>query len=236
MCFLGDEKVCTFDGSPLTTRGASYDPPKPRDRRSSAPDVVPSAVDATPTGDKEGLALAETGVSSPVAKPKAATHGPGTVIAGKYRIVSELGKGTTGTVFLAEQELPKRKVAVKLLNQDYSDDIGGLKRFKVEAKTASRLQHPNVVSVLDFGQESDGRYFLAMEYVEGKSLGELIAESGALPQLRVAHIFEQLLSAVSLAHNRSILHRDLKPDNILCTRQRGDNDFIKIVSSHPSGA
>src|SRR5215472_15670713 len=138
----------------------------------------------------------------------------GTLIDGRYRVVSRLGAGGMADVFLAEDEQLGRKVALKLLYQRFADDPGFVERFRREAQAAAGLQHPNVVSVYDRGS-FDGTYYIAMEYLEGRSLKQLIRQEAPLEPIRAIDIAVQILKAARFAHRRGVIHRDLKPHNVI---------------------
>src|ERR1044072_7445137 len=137
-----------------------------------------------------------------------------TLFDGRYRILRKLGAGGMANVYLAEDEDLGRRVAIKILNDRYSGDESFTERFRREAKSAAALSHPNIVSIYDRG-ESDGRAYIAMEVVEGESLKELIVTTGALPLAQAVDYAKQILSAVRFAHRHGIIHRDIKPHNIL---------------------
>ena len=138
----------------------------------------------------------------------------GTIVDGRYRIVSRLGAGGMADVFLAEDEQLGRKVALKLLYQRFAEDPGFVERFRREAQAAAGLQHPNVVSVYDRGS-FDGTYYIAMEYLPGRSLKQLIREEAPLDPVRAIDITIQILKAARFAHRRGVIHRDLKPHNVI---------------------
>jgi eukaryotic-like serine/threonine-protein kinase len=140
--------------------------------------------------------------------------GPGTIVDDRYRIVSRLGAGGMADVFLAEDEQLGRKVALKLLYQRFAEDPGFVERFRREAQAAAGLQHPNVVSVYDRGS-FDGTYYIAMEYLPGRSLKQLIREEAPLDPIRAIDITIQILKAARFAHRRGVIHRDLKPHNVI---------------------
>jgi serine/threonine-protein kinase len=138
----------------------------------------------------------------------------GTVIDGRYRVISRLGSGGMADVFLALDEQLGRKVAVKLLHRRFSEDPGFVERFRREARAAAGLQHPNVVGVYDRGSY-DGTYYIAMEYVPGRSLKQLIREEAPLDPVRAIDITIQILKAARFAHRHGVIHRDLKPHNVI---------------------
>ncbi len=151
----------------------------------------------------------------------------GRTLMGRYRLGDVLGVGGYGAVFAAEDELLRRDVAIKVLRHDPEDeDNSG--RFLREARVLARIQHPNVVQVIDFGRE-DGLLFLVMERVHGVSLSRLALDRFPLPASRVADIGIQVLRALEEAHTRGVIHRDLKPDNVLVARTREGADLVKVV-------
>jgi serine/threonine protein kinase len=151
----------------------------------------------------------------------------GTLIAGKYRVVSPLGTGSTGAVYLCEHTGLAKQVAVKILHPELIDNPGLVQRFEREAQTAAHLDHPNSVHVMDFGQDSDGTLYLVMEYVEGRDLADLLTEEWPLSEQRLVDIMSQVLSALAAAHALGIVHRDLKPENIL-VRRTPEGDQVKV--------
>ncbi len=138
----------------------------------------------------------------------------GTVVDGRYKILSRLGAGGMADVFLAEDQQLGRKVALKLLHRRFSEDPDFVERFRREAQSAAGLQHPNVVSVYDRGAY-DGTYYIAMEYLPGRSLKQLIRQEAPLDPVRAIDLTIQILKAARFAHRRGVIHRDLKPHNVL---------------------
>jgi eukaryotic-like serine/threonine-protein kinase len=137
-----------------------------------------------------------------------------TLFDGRYRIVRKLGSGGMANVYLAEDEELGRRVAIKILNERYAEDDLFIERFRREAKSAAGLSHPNIVSIYDRG-EAEGTYYIAMEVIDGRSLKELILTRGALPIGMATAYAEQLLEALRFAHRHGIIHRDIKPHNVL---------------------
>src|SRR5688500_10337617 len=137
-----------------------------------------------------------------------------TLFDGRYRIVRKLGSGGMANVYLAEDEDLGRRVAIKILNDRYANDDLFIERFRREAKSAAGLSHPNIVSIYDRG-EAEGTYYIAMEVIEGRSLKELILTRGALPVDTAIGYAKQLLEALRFAHRHGIIHRDIKPHNVL---------------------
>jgi eukaryotic-like serine/threonine-protein kinase len=138
----------------------------------------------------------------------------GAVIDGRYRVLSRLGAGGMADVFLAEDQQLGRKVALKLLHRRFAEDPGFVERFRREAQSAAGLQHPNVVSVYDRGAY-DGTYYIAMEYLPGRTLKQLIRDEAPLEPVRAIDITIQILKAARFAHRRGVIHRDLKPHNVI---------------------
>ena len=137
-----------------------------------------------------------------------------TVIDGRYRVLDRLGSGGMADVYCAEDLQLGRRVALKLLYRRFAEDAEFVERFRREASSAAGLQHPNVVGVYDRG-EWDGTYYIAMEYLEGRTLKQLVREDGALPPDRAVDITIQVLRAARFAHKRGIIHRDIKPHNVI---------------------
>ncbi|WP_265487117.1 Stk1 family PASTA domain-containing Ser/Thr kinase [Lactobacillus sp. PV012] len=148
----------------------------------------------------------------------------GYLLGGRYKIIAILGEGGMANVYLAEDIILKQKVAVKILRQDLKNDLQTIQRFQREAMSTSELSHPHIVSILDVGSENDEHY-LVMEYVNGVDLKEYIKEHKPLPLKEVISIMDQILDAMALAHDHNVIHRDLKPQNILMDK----NGNIKIV-------
>jgi len=147
----------------------------------------------------------------------------GRSIGGKFVVEALVASGGAGTVYRARQLALDRTVALKVLHQDVARDAHFVERFKREARAASRLDHPHSVRVFDFGHVDESLLYLAMEYVEGRTLHDVIAEEWPLGDARVVDIMSQMLSAVAVAHEMGVIHRDLKPDNIMIIRTRGDD-------------
>jgi eukaryotic-like serine/threonine-protein kinase len=133
---------------------------------------------------------------------------------GRYRITRKLGAGGMATVYLAEDQELGRRVAIKILNERHANDEQFVERFRREAKNAAGLSHPNVVSVYDRG-EAEGTYYIAMEYVEGRTLKDLIVRRGPSPIPIAIDYTRQILQALRFAHRAGIVHRDIKPHNVI---------------------
>jgi eukaryotic-like serine/threonine-protein kinase len=156
---------------------------------------------------------------------------PGTVIGGKYTIVNLLGEGGMGCVYTAEQQLgaTRRKVAVKTLHMHLSRDEKVRARFEREVSTIASLEHPNTIQVFDFGTTEDGVLYIVMELAVGRNLGDAIAQEGAFETARSVKILQQIAGSLQEAHARGVVHRDLKPDNIMLCDRAGQRDFVKVL-------
>ena len=208
--------------------------PEPPASKSVAPRSAPKALVKPPS------------VSMPRVKPPSlppTSVGPGSralpvnvlvgrVIAGKYKIESAIGSGSTASVFRAMHLDLKRNVAVKILHEQNSGEMQFVKRFKGEALAASKLEHPNVARVLDFGQDTDGLLYLVMELLTGRSLEAILAVEGRLPERMALTFAIQACSALAFAHDVGIVHRDIKPENIMIVAHRDDDgnpcDLAKV--------
>jgi serine/threonine-protein kinase len=156
----------------------------------------------------------------------------GRTIAGKFLIEGLIGSGAMGAVYRARQVALEKTIAIKVLHGEHAGDPAFAARFHREAKAASRLNHPNSMQVLDFGAEPDGLLYIAMEYLDGRSLYRLIREEGRLAPARIADILMQGLAALAVAHDMGVVHRDLKPENIMVLRGTDDDgrpcDIVKV--------
>ncbi len=152
----------------------------------------------------------------------------GTVVGGRYEIRDEIGRGGFGTVYRAFQANVNRDVAVKVLNEDASRSEKVVQRFEVEAKIISKLQHPNTLSLIDYGRTETGALFVVTELLQGSTLEDEVGKHGALPIAKVLSVVADVLSALEEAHDNGIIHRDLKPDNIYLQRV-GRRDVVKVL-------
>jgi serine/threonine-protein kinase len=156
----------------------------------------------------------------------------GRTIAGKFAIESYLGGGAMGAVYKAKQLALDKTIAIKVMHREMAKDEKFVARFKREAKAASKLDHPNSLRMIDFGEEPDGLLYLAMEYLDGKDLFAIIKESWPLTNERIVGIMIQALAALAVAHDQGIVHRDLKPENIMIQTGTDDEgtsrDVVKV--------
>ncbi|ADO71207.1 TonB family protein [Stigmatella aurantiaca] len=154
----------------------------------------------------------------------------GRTLNGRFRITEPLGMGGMGKVYRAIQTPLDRVVALKVLNPNFpsSKDPGFQQRFLREASLTSKLRHPNTVTVIDYGQTEDNIYFIAMEYMEGRTLAQVLSQTGPLPWSRVISIGQQVCRSLREAHGMGIVHRDLKPANIMLLNE-SDQDLVKVL-------
>ena len=169
--------------------------------------------------------------------PTATASGPlagapdlvGREIAGRYRIDKKLGEGGMGAVYRGEQISLKRAVAVKLLRPELGTNQMILRRFNAEAEAVAKLNHPNIVNIYDFGQDRDGSLFIAMEYIDGRSLRDAIQQQAPFTPRRALEIAAQIAASLVDAHAHSIIHRDLKPDNVMLQDRGKQRDIVRVL-------
>src|SRR5215217_6870726 len=141
----------------------------------------------------------------------------GDVIAGRYELVELIGRGGMSSVWKAHDRLLDRIVAIKVLHEHFTNDEEYVERFRREARSVAQLSHPNIVTVIDRGEE-DGRQYIVFEYVEGENLKGLLSQ-GALPVDQALRYGLQIAGALDFAHKRGLVHRDVKPQNVLLTEE-----------------
>ena len=152
----------------------------------------------------------------------------GVTVGGRYRIASRIGIGGMGAVYRAEHTMMRRDLAIKVLLPELSGKEEFARRFEREAESASRLAHPNIIAVTDFGHTNEGSLFLVMEFLAGESLSAAIA-GGPMPLPRALNILRQMLRGLEHAHAAGVIHRDLKPENIMLVERDGQRDVVKIL-------
>lgn len=154
----------------------------------------------------------------------------GVVVEGRYRIESVIGQGSAGTVYKAVQELISREVAIKVLHEYLVSDEEFIKRFTQEAKASSRLTHPNIITIYDFGViPKGGRPYIAMDLLRGTPLSDLLAQSNHLSVEEALPVFKQVCAALGEAHRQGVVHRDVKPENIVLVERSGQKLFPIVV-------
>jgi len=182
-------------------------------------EVDPSLSDTTPHKPEAGAASGEAVRFDPLI---------GTVLAERYAIIRRIGEGGMGAVYEARHAIIGKRVAVKVLLEKFVESQELVARLLQEARLASSIGHENIVDVTDYGTTHDGRAFVVMEFLDGESLAQLVIRDAPLPVERSLGILRQVASALSAAHAKGIVHRDVKPENIYLVR-RGDLDFVKVV-------
>src|ERR1700690_3579575 len=153
----------------------------------------------------------------------------GRTIAGKFAIETYVGGGAMGAVYKAKQIALDKTVAIKVMHREMAKDEKFVMRFKREAKAASKLDHPNSLRMVDFGEEPDGLLYIAMEFLDGQDLFAVLKEGWPLPDERVVGILIQALAALAVAHDQGIVHRDLKPENIMILKGSDDEGALRDV-------
>src|SRR6478752_7390433 len=153
----------------------------------------------------------------------------GTLAAGRYRILKLLGEGGMGQVYLAEHVAIEKRVALKILRAEFAAKGDIVTRFQQEAISASRIKHPNVLDVFDFGQLENGRFFLAMEFLEGNDLADELSRRRVLDAASGIRISMQMCRALAAAHANGVVHRDMKPENVFLQRTVDGEEIVKIV-------
>jgi serine/threonine-protein kinase len=153
----------------------------------------------------------------------------GQTLLGQFHLESRLGAGGMGTVYKARQLGVERPVAVKILHPELTQNADAIRRFQREARVSAALDHPNVVRVIFFGQLPDNSLFLVMEFLDGRSLADVVRDEGALAAARAVHITAQICDAIGEAHRQGVVHRDVKPENVQLVARGRDPDFVKVL-------
>ena len=156
-------------------------------------------------------------------------HRPGQVIAGMYRILDRIGEGGMGAVYRVEHTVMRKIMGMKILHQDLCRYEHAVRRFERESRAASLLEHPNCVTVSDFGVTDNGSLYLCMEFLAGKDLFDTLRECRVFSPERAVHVVSQMCAGLAEAHHQGVIHRDLKPENIFLVKRRDSSDFVKIL-------
>lgn len=164
-----------------------------------------------------------------IAAPAGAHAMVGTLLADRYRVDQLLGEGGMGQVFRAEHVHMRKAVALKVLHRELTMQPEIVARFEREAVAAARIEHPHVAAATDFGRLADGSFYLVLEFVEGESLTALMAKQGRLPVARALAIARQISDALCAAHEAGVVHRDLKPDNVMLVERENTSDYVKVL-------
>lgn len=153
----------------------------------------------------------------------------GTTLYDRYKVLRRVGEGGMGIVYEAEHVLIEKRVALKVLKDDFSSRPDVVERFRQEAKSASRIGHEHIVDISDFGETPSGQSYFVMEFLEGQDLATVLGREGTLEPGRAVEIALQCCRALGAAHDKGIVHRDMKPENIFMVRRDDGRDFVKIV-------
>ena len=196
---------------------------------SSAPDVSSLSSDPFEGSGSQAETVKPASVAPPAPPaPIGAEALVGVVLSDRYRVLSLLGEGGMGAVYLAEHTHMHKRMAIKVLHPEMVHLPEVVARFEREAMAAAHIEHPNVAAATDFGKLPDGSFFLALEYIEGENLREVLAR-GRLTLARTLTIVRQIAAALMRAHGLGIVHRDLKPENIMLVERGGERDFVKVL-------
>src|SRR3954462_142787 len=163
---------------------------------------------------------------TPVTRIQPADSRTGTTV-GKYKLHEIIGRGGMGVVYRGEHVYIGKEVAVKILHEGYGGRDESIKRFLREARAASLINHPNIVDVTDFGKSNDGTVFFVMELLHGEPLDSLLRRERRVDLLRSITIVNQLAGALGAAHAKGIVHRDLRPENVMLLRREGRRELVR---------
>ena len=220
--YADDKTVCPDDGETLLDLGPSGGRSSALPSRTShqrIPTQAPIPASVRPPKASGSLV---------VQRPMGSNSLIGATIAGRFVIEAKIGSGGMGVVYRARQLIVDRTVALKIPPRDLAEDPASMQRFTNEAKAISQLRHPNVVTLYDFGVTEDGRPFIAMEFVAGETLTEVI-KRGPVPLHTACSIVAQICEALAAAHDMGLIHRDIKADNIMIERRTIGNDQVRVL-------
>ena len=157
------------------------------------------------------------------------TYKPGDILKDRYLINEKLGNGSMGEVYRAEHLTLHRQVAIKVMHVHVAENEKSLARFRREAREVAKLDHPHICQVLDFDMTEEGDFYIVMEYLQGETLRERIDQHGKIKTRSAFRIMHDLLGALEMAHRLGIVHRDVKPDNIMLKNREGRDDYVKLI-------
>lgn len=239
---------CPFDGTPLSESNDDYTLAEPEDTNTGS-EVDYSQMESVSTAEMEAerasankmAAAQEVPYEGSLLQGGSAVQRVlddarnsrdrliGAVLDDRYQIEKQIGEGGMGVVYLARHIVIEKPVAIKILRPEVAREEGVVTRFVQEARAASRIGHPNIIDVTDFGATAEGMTYQVMEYLEGRTLAKLLQETPCLPLPQALSIVVQMARALGAAHDKGIVHRDLKPENIFLLERDGKEEFVKIV-------
>jgi len=214
-----------------TDPAARIEPPSPPSdaTAASAPATDPSAAANVPDEGSAPALASGDGDTDPASQDEEATLlAIGDVVGDRYRLLDVLGRGGMGTVYLAEHTAIAKQVAIKVLAAKFANHAGYRHRFSKEAQAVTQVAHENVVEVVDFGETREGCLYIVMELLRGRGLAQILREEGPVPWPRAQPILIQISRALQAAHQKGILHRDVKPENCFLVR-RGQQELVKVL-------
>jgi serine/threonine protein kinase len=216
---------------PGTTVTMTAEPPGSTTPGMPAPPISLEALDRNKVSLAPRPAAAEVapGLAFPREEESLGVDFAGRVIDSRYRVLRKIGEGGMGTVYAAEHVEIGKIVAIKILHPHYSTEQELVERFRREARAASRIGHPNIIDVMDFGTTDDGCAYFIMEHLDGIDLADVLSHERRLDANRACQITIQICRALAAAHAAGVIHRDLKPENIFLVARDGKADFVKVL-------
>ena len=220
--------------TPAPAPAAAPEPATPV--RGTAPDQPAGAISLAaldrakvPLGPRPAATVVAPGLAFPREEESLGGDFVGRVIDSRYRVLRKIGEGGMGTVYAAEHVEIGKVVAIKILHPQFSTEQELVERFRREARAASRIGHPNIIDVMDFGTTDDGCAYFIMEHLDGIDLADVLSHERRLDPTRSCQIGVQICRALAAAHAAGVIHRDLKPENIFLVARDGDADFVKVL-------
>src|SRR5690349_21826460 len=217
-----------FDGKPLVTAGSGETQLDTEPQVDSRLETKPGVGESSRVRALSATDAREAVLDSMRKRGNDYDRLVGETLDGRYYVQRKIGEGGMGVVFAVKHAVIERPLAIKVLKREVMRDAAVIQRFIQEAKAASRIGHPNIVDVTDFGKTPDGMTYSVMELVDGTTLKAVIRDAAPLPAERAVRIASQIARALGAAHGKGIVHRDLKPENVFLTEREGRPDFVKI--------
>lgn len=221
--------ICSTCGKPIAN-GVESNVTRFLSMESRCSCVIPhSAQSANETSTDQEISETDSGAEEKAAQLNVSRNDAIANLGERYEVQSLLGQGGMGAVYKVRDKELQKTFAIKVLNRNLVEDKNSLKRFEQEAQAARGLTSPNLVAVYDYGMGEKGSPYIVMDYLDGTSLDTVLAEQGYLDVPRAEDIFVQVCEAIAHAHSKSVIHRDVKPSNIMLTRGIDGGDFVKLV-------